>query len=517
LDGRLDIFDNVIHGSPQWGIRVTRRTPYVTWARIYNNTIEPNTVVTNGYAIGAHSGRLEVYDNQIHATNGRGIHLESVDSLRVFQNTVEVIEQPTWDEYNRVSAHGIKLERCNHADVHHNTVISYGLIDDPLAESDGSALSISLAAGTSNWIHENDITARHLGGTMFDPGNYLSFATAIEFVGLDEGSSIVIENNRFRTNDRFLNVGEWANADGGLASGSNVTFRGNTFEWDTRAARTGRSELLLGMAHFSDLIFANSTFGADVDFKRFTAGWPWNYCSWGVGSQVQVHTVDGGGLPVPSVPIECRDAAGSPLRSAVTGPDGVAEVSLAAFSISTVGAGSEQVVNLLDHNPYRIAGAFDAGTVDAQVDAGNAGTSVSLVDPDDSGSIPQPDGPPLDWAFSVVTTSPAQGGPMPGTGEIRWLFNEPVLLSSLGGSGLMVTGTTSGAIAGTLNVGMNGRLVTFRPSGAFTPAETVSARLSGTVRSMSGHYLDGNGDRHPEANDGDAFVLNVEVEPPPSD
>lgn len=383
-DGMIDVHDNTIHNCRQWGIRVKRRTPATVWAQIHHNTVYANTIVTNGYSIGIYGNRVAAHGNTINATNGRGIHIELCDESRVYNNQIEVVEQPHWDEYDRVSAHGIKLEDCTRAEVYGNEVLSKGLANTLDAVSNGAALVIGVAAGSNNWIHDNTFVARHLGGMMFNPDDYGMYATALEVVGIEEGSGLVIEDNSFVTQDRFFTVTIWRGEryPDEPIDASGVIIRRNSWSRETGLVPTAKYDLFFGDASVTGLQLIDNNGG---DFTNFGAGWPWLPCSWAVGYSGTIR-VEGGGSDlfrgvdsigcapsiskndrndggVPGTVVQVRDQFGELVTTLTTGISGEVVVALDALVVRTVGTGDDQVIKVYDPNPYRFT-ALSTGSPD---------------------------------------------------------------------------------------------------------------------------------------------------------
>ncbi len=512
-DGPVEIFNNTLHNCRQWGIRVGRRRPVTVWGHIYNNQINLNTIVVNGYGVEVYSDLMEVYGNTIRATNGRGIHLDGSMSPRIHDNDIIATERST-GEYNRAAAHGIKLENCNDADVYGNTVLSYGVTDIADQQSLGSALSLSLGANTVNHVHDNRFTALHLGGAAFRLEDYGNYATPIELFEADPTAKITIENNVFSSNDRMFAAIAWLGPDGQPAPGENIVLRGNTFLRNNGGVPTGRPEMLVIGSNFSNLVFQDCTYGAGVDLHRFTPGWPWMLCSWSVGWSGTARVVDPEGSAVAGATVSAVDVSGTTVTSAITDASGSAPLALPMFSVSTSGEPYEHLDRVVEHNPYVLQATVGGSTVQATATPSAPGGSWTLTT--DGGTVDPPPPPPVTppgvgdfgWAFQVLTTSPSAGpASAPPGAELRWMFNEPVSLGSLNSGTLAVVGSTTGLVAGQIDLGLNGRLVIFRPASLLAVGETITARLSGVVRSASGHYLDGNRDGRTEGSDADAFTL----------
>ena len=383
-DGMIDVHDNTIHNCRQWGIRVKRRTPATVWAQVHHNTIYANTIVTNGYSIGIYGNRVAAYENTINASNGRGVHIELCDESRVYNNQIEVIEQPYWNEYDRLSAHGIKLEDCSRAEVYGNEVVSKGLANTMDAVSNGAALVIGVAEGSNNWVHDNTFIARHLGGNAFNPEDYGMYATALEVVGIEEGSGLVIEDISFVTQDRFLTVTIWRGPryPDEPIDASGVIIRRNSWSRELGLVPTEKYDLFFGDACVTGIQFIDNNGG---DFENFGAGWPWLSCSWGVGYSGTIRAEGGGSdlfrgvdsigcapsvskddrsdRGIPGTVIQVRDQFGELVTTVTTGISGEVVVNLDALVLQTAGAGIDQVVKVYEPNPYRFT-AITTGSPD---------------------------------------------------------------------------------------------------------------------------------------------------------
>ena len=225
--------------------------------------------------------------------------------------------------------------------------------------------------------------------------------------------------------------------------------------------------------------------------------------------------MDSGGTAVAGVTVNAIDVAGTTVTSAVTDAAGNATLALPAYSVSTSGEPYEHLDRVVEHNPYVLRATVNGATVQANATPSAPGGSWTLTT--DGGTVDPPPPPPpvtppgvgdLGWAFQVLTTSPAAGRHRHrserncagcSTNRSAW--------ASLNSGTVVVVGSTSGAVTGQIDLGLNGRLVVFRPASSLTVGETITARLSGVVRSSSGHYLDGNRDGRAEGTDADAFTL----------
>ena len=96
----------------------------------------------------------------------------------------------------------------------------------------------------------------------------------------------------------------------------------------------------------------------------------------------------------------------------------------------------------------------------------------------------------LDGRFTALSVSPGDQGLATTRSKIKADLSEDVDPASAGASTVQVTGSVSGAHAGTLNVVK--RYLTFTPAAPFTAGERITVRLSGALKSTSGRFLDGD-------------------------
>lgn len=279
VDGVTEISYCTITMSPQWGIRVAARTQEISSAKVHHNTIMHYTTCTNGYGIGAHMSNVEVYENTIVSQRGRGIHMEGGLHIHVYENIVNVVEEPEWEEYDSVTTHGIKLEECNLGLVEHNAVTAHGKKEIPHATCAGSALIVSTNEGSSNTIRDNIFVGLNDKGSIYDPGDYGQYGTPLELLAIQGDAEVIIENNKFASNDRFLVVKEYNPVPG---TPNNIKIRNNSFEFLGGVELTGRPEVVFHMAGFNSLkmednIFLESSVGKP-SLTTATTGWPWDPC-----------------------------------------------------------------------------------------------------------------------------------------------------------------------------------------------------------------------------------------------
>jgi len=199
------VHDNIIRGGPQWAIRISAASG-VDGADVYNNDIRHNTVVANGYGIGAYADNMEVYGNKIDTNgeySGRGIHI-GAKNVSVHDNVLNLSERPN-SEYSTYWVHGIKLEGCTEAKVFHNDVTV-----NAIEKSDGRALDVSVGSNSNNEVYENIFRA--VATSSVD-------AYAFKATGVAEDSGLIIHNNTFISNRTILYWGD--------SGGNGIVFRSN--------------------------------------------------------------------------------------------------------------------------------------------------------------------------------------------------------------------------------------------------------------------------------------------------
>jgi len=185
--------------------------------QVYNNNITLQSRYTNDFAIVANGA--EVYGNTVNCGTSsnacRGIVVSGANT-KVHNNTITVQELVRNQEYNgcqTAGAYGMQAEySAVNAEVYGNTVTANA------GDCEGSALRINPDApgtGVSMNIHDNTFTAVASGSAR---------ATTMRFADMNSPTTVLINNNTFRTNRR------WAYIDYSESGTDNVVFTGNRFE-----------------------------------------------------------------------------------------------------------------------------------------------------------------------------------------------------------------------------------------------------------------------------------------------
>ncbi len=412
----LEIFNNVINGARQWGIRVARSSTATVWAHIYNNQIYHNTIVTNGYGIGAHGSKLDIYDNIIHSANGRGIGVQRnnsdpVTDVKVHNNDIDVIELPS-PEYPKVSAHGIKLEGCSNTEVYNNTVLSKGSVLDAGHVSVGAALDFSVDPGSNNYVHNNTFTARHLGGPGFVSGDLINyFATAIQALQADNAigdTGLRIEDNTFITNDRFFSSTEWHSPESSqppfqLVDASTISLARNTWVREATTLPLLGKDITFYQSSVGGLRFVDNV-GA-INLRNAVEGWGWDLNTWSAAYTGTVSARNADNTPATNITIQATNAQGQTI-SATTNSSGQATLILDEFSASSMVS-----VTVSERNPYQITALFPSGSKTQSLTVNSPNWQVTLT---------AAGGVPVDTIAPAAITNLAVSGITSGTATLTW-------------------------------------------------------------------------------------------------
>ena len=197
-DGSID-YSEVHHteliGSPQSGIKAA------SYARIHDNVIRHNAVVTNCYGVQGWGARdVEVYDNWITPDNGRGIHLsESTEDWYVHDNLV-VVHENTNEEYgSKYQVHGIKVEDVVAGRVENNRVIAI-----TRGKTAAHAFDINVNASARVVVKGNSFIGAKRDGDE-------ARACAVSLLA-GNGTGVEFSGNRLYSNDAVVQVGPYSTA-----------------------------------------------------------------------------------------------------------------------------------------------------------------------------------------------------------------------------------------------------------------------------------------------------------------
>ncbi len=365
---------NTITESPQWGIRVQRRTNEYSPTQpvvIRNNDISQNTVVTNGYGIGIHSGMTECYGNYVHPVNGRGIHLNTYSGMEVYNNIVEVREIGN-SEYSYMYSHGINLELPSNAEVYDNTVTSIARHDSdtyythPLTGvtnstySAGQSLVINVAENSNCRVFNNHFIAIHEGGDQATNDHFADYASAFYIRRIPPNSDLELFGNTFESNSQLLGV-SWDNAgDAILDLTHNLWVRNNT----PAGAHQFVESFHTNREANSKYRIINPVFQGDVDFRhiQFTAGTGaftidqvWD-CS--------IRVLASNEVGIPGAAVSAWNNQGQVVWESSTNSQGEVSVQLAEFTLDFNGSS----YNTIEGGQYSIHVSYEGEMGSANLD-----------------------------------------------------------------------------------------------------------------------------------------------------
>lgn len=206
--GGLDIHDNNVLDSPQYGIRVSNYNstiPGDNCGGIYNNYISHESKYTQAFGIGAYCDGLHVYDNVINISNGRGIHVGQ-ELEKIYNNYIDIAEGRN-QEYGGMTGFGIQIEGGLDNEIYGNTVIAR------THPGNGAAAAMRITDDSGgNDIHDNTFIAiqEHEGlsaaavylYTASNPSTFSrnNFESNDRLVRLDRSNGYTFVNNTFKMN-----------------------------------------------------------------------------------------------------------------------------------------------------------------------------------------------------------------------------------------------------------------------------------------------------------------------------
>ncbi len=306
----FDVHDNTIVGGPQGGIFYYHSDN----TKVYNNDISQGGQAvgySNDFCIGASGGNSEVYNNNCHPIQGRGIHL-SGNGSKAYGNTINVIEPANNAEYGGCQAggtYGIQIEYpATNLEVYNNTVIARA---DACAAQGFRATQIS--EGNNCRVYNNTFTAIRVG-TGVGAANALSFA--------DVTGGLIIQANTLSADTANFYV-DWDGASNVLLDGNTLVKGSNPSTYYTISFGNGGTHPSLGNI-IRDSIYQN---GADDSSYRVRPAAYEYLVQW----SLQLNAKSANGATIPSVNVGIYDQVGATAYSGVTDSDGKLSVPLTEY------------------------------------------------------------------------------------------------------------------------------------------------------------------------------------------
>jgi hypothetical protein len=317
----LEIDENRVYSSPQWGIKVQGNATVGDSLVHHNRVLGTKALVANGYMIAVYKPATDVFENEL-AGESRGIHFDGTDGAAhgslCHDNVIVCQDQPNpeYPDYHWV--HGIKLEGAKNVVVTRNFVT--GVADDAHAEVRCLDLDVETATGVR--IEKNRFTAKAL------TPKYRAHALQWTSGPATGSSDVVVRGNVFTATDREINRA-WGAAHGGVFAG-NAWIRDLSqgaahpflFEYfDTSDAAPAPGHRVLDALTTEDLT-ANDQWNAP---GPYTATREWSLTIEAVGPQ---------GTPVAGAAVSVRDGFGALAFSGTTDAAGLCLGTVVATKLS---------------------------------------------------------------------------------------------------------------------------------------------------------------------------------------
>jgi hypothetical protein len=303
-EGVFEIHHNLIEGGAQWGIFMSDDDGNTADVVCHHNEIRHDTVVTNGYGIGAHADGLEIFANLILPQSGRGIHITG-DGDQVYQNCVDVQERPNPEYPDGIQAHGIKFEGASQAVVTENEVWSWG------RDGFGPGDPLDFGHSTENVIQGGTFTAETTSEEHWGAASVL--------IGVEEGSGNVVRNAVFESNHNIIRV-LWDGGGGVLYDG--CTFRlldGGPQPAHTIALRIGHSSYARDIV-LRDIVCEAQASLEDIDFLY--SDYTWDQVALTIEWTAEVTVEDSNENPVADATVVITDVTDDEVFSGPTSTDG---------------------------------------------------------------------------------------------------------------------------------------------------------------------------------------------------
>jgi PKD repeat protein len=367
----LVVENNTITGNPQVGIfapgAATGALQYVR-----NNTLNPNTIVTNGYAImgGSHTRILNNTINTGTTGSSRGILIENLGTtnfsdILIAGNNVYVQEQGNREYGTQISERAFKMRNYStgaFADVmvQNNTFVAVTQAGYMVDAAGGSAY---FNAGNTNVIFSNNLfKGLVLGAT--DPGPGYS-ASGFEIDHSMAGQNILFVGNTFESNGYGVTIG--TNNSNQFDQDADLTFRNNIFRASSDGVARPFTSYQLGYWDhtMSNIKFIGSTYqnGATNNINWVGTGQKDVVFGW----VLTLTVTDPSGNPIAGAVVSLKDANGKVLYTGVTNNQGIATFNVATVDYSgttsptptNVGPASLSVVKtgfVTDNEPITLTG-----------------------------------------------------------------------------------------------------------------------------------------------------------------
>jgi len=302
------IMNNTVTGGAQGGLYTL-----ASGSSVYGNHVAQAATYTNDFGIYVWAKRMDVHDNTVQPTQGRGISIDGVvgstAEARVYNNVIEVIEKPNNIEYNGCQLGGAYAIQFDDNPVQATAYSNHATGD--AADCDGTGLRITeTSTEQKNLSHNNVYTAQRIGHAR---GKAYGFAV--------DGSKGFTSNTDTFVGDSANFFVDWDGAENisciscTLRKGANPSPNYVTFSF-----RNGK--VPARNIHFQDTKFENGAAKDSTDMQAINPlQWPAfgeYFIDWSYALTLQ----DDRGNPVPNVTISVTDAAKHTVYEGATDANG---------------------------------------------------------------------------------------------------------------------------------------------------------------------------------------------------
>lgn len=334
VSGTIQIDGNTIVDAPQVGISIVG-VSQDTSGYVANNRMRLDSDVPNAYGIALmHADNLEVYENSIYATNGRGIYSTS-DNVAIYDNTINVSQGGSLNGY------GIRLYGAENNEVHDNVVTVIG------HPNGGGAMPLSVVA-FDNANH--DIWNNEFIAISSSPSDNTKFGAGVQLWGNAADSGVQIHDNVFYSNSYILDtdgaMGDTVLKDNSFVSiGTPQGFAKSTY----LSSGYGPATIL---PQFLDNNYGNFDTRVSSFYGPGSAGYD-------VAWTLTVNAIDLAGNPVGALAI-VKNGLGEYVAGGFTDAQGRVSFDLNEFTYTYLGG----TTNITEYNPYtlEVATSYDLQT-----------------------------------------------------------------------------------------------------------------------------------------------------------
>jgi hypothetical protein len=334
------IYNNTIIGGPQGGIL----DETLGGGAVYGNTISQGTVgsnqYTNDFAIYAWEQNINVHNNTITPSQGRGISIDStsypVNGTVAQSNTITVTESNDSSEYGGCplgGTYGIQYDdNASGASDVSNTVVANAL------KCNAVGLRVT-AVGTGDTSSNNSYSGKLLGGfasgvvasgLSLDSGGQPAFtATRDTFIG--DTSSVYVD---------WDGAGPFTCISCSLGSGPTPTGYTTFYFWN------GGTSVTPGGMHFRDTTFTGSA--SKTSTSMTVPGSNGQTAEYWIDWTYTVTVEDGTGAAVSGASVSITDDLGNNVFSGTTNSSGQASAVLTEFRMHNSGSSAAQEMHTPD-------------------------------------------------------------------------------------------------------------------------------------------------------------------------